>query len=91
MSVNTKLEVKNGVSFARDEEQAVQELYDLIYQPDAEVVIFFCSSKYDLDRMGNALKPDFHVLLSVVPRPAKSRRPAIMRAVSPASVSQQGR
>jgi len=59
MSVNTKLEVKNGVSFARDEEQAVQELYDLIYQPDAEVVIFFCSSKYDLDRMGNALKTRF--------------------------------
>ncbi len=63
MSVNTKLEVKNGISFAKDEEQAVQELYDLIYQPDAEVVIFFCSSKYDMDRMGNALKARFSCTL----------------------------
>lgn len=59
MAENTKFEVKNGVSFAKNEEQAVQELYDLIYQPDAEVVIFFCSSKYNLDRMGNALKARF--------------------------------
>ncbi|MBW2650001.1 MAG: FIST C-terminal domain-containing protein [Deltaproteobacteria bacterium] len=59
MSVNTKLEVKNGASFSKDEEQAVQELYDQIYQPDAEVVIFFCSSKYDLDKLGNALKTRF--------------------------------
>jgi len=59
MSVNTKLEVKNGASFSKDEEQAVQELYDLIYQPDAEVVIFFCSSKYDLNKLGNALKNRF--------------------------------
>lgn len=59
MSANTKLEVKNGISFARDEEQAVQELYDQIYQLEAEAVIFFCSSKYDLDKMGNALKNRF--------------------------------
>ena len=59
MPANSKFDVKNGVSFAKDEEQAVQELYDQIYQPDAEVVIFFCSSKYDLDRLGNALKTRF--------------------------------
>lgn len=59
MSANTKLEVRNGASFAKDEEQAVQELYDQIYQPEAEAVIFFCSSKYDLDRLGNALKNRF--------------------------------
>lgn len=59
MPVETKIEVKNGASFAKDEEQAVQELYDLIYQPDAEAVIFFCSSKCNLDRMGRALKARF--------------------------------
>ena len=59
MSENTTLKVKNGVSFAKDEMQAVQELYDQIYQPKAEVVIFFCSSKYDLDRLGNALNDQF--------------------------------
>lgn len=59
MSVNTKLNVKNGISFSKDEELAVQELYDQIYQPIAEVVIFFCSSKYDLDKLGSALKTRF--------------------------------
>ncbi len=59
MSTNSKLEVKNGVSFAKDEQLAVQELYDQIYQPEAEVVIFFCSSKYDLEKMGNALNETF--------------------------------
>jgi len=59
MSVNNKLKVKNGASFSKNEELAVQELYDQIYQPDAEVVIFFCSSNYDLDKLGKALKTRF--------------------------------
>jgi len=59
MSTKAKLEVKNGVSFAKDEKLAVQELYNQIYQPQAEVVIFFCSSKYDLEKMGKALKERF--------------------------------
>lgn len=59
MSVNNKLKVRNGASFSKNEELAVQELYDKIYQPDAEVVIFFCSSNYDLDKLGKALKTRF--------------------------------
>jgi len=59
MSVDKKFKVKNGASFSKNEELAVQELYDQIHQPDAEVVIFFCSSKYDLDKLGKALKTRF--------------------------------
>jgi len=63
MSVDKKLKVKNGASFSKNEELAVQELYDQIHQPDAEVVIFFCSSKYDLDKLGKALKTRFSCTL----------------------------
>ena len=59
MSAHSCLTVKNGVSFAKDEGQAVQELHDQIHQKDTEAVIFFCSSRYDLDRLGNALKKRF--------------------------------
>lgn len=59
MSSNSNFELKSGVSFARDEKQAVQELYSQIYQPDAEVVIFFCSSKYNSDILGAALRERF--------------------------------
>lgn len=59
MFTNSKLEVKHGVSFAKDEQLAVQELYDQINQPEAEVVIFFCSSKYDLKKMSKALNATF--------------------------------
>lgn len=59
MSAESKFEVKTGVSFARDEEQAVQELYSQIYQPDAEIVLFFCSSRYDTDSLSKALKTRF--------------------------------
>ncbi|MBN2126165.1 MAG: FIST C-terminal domain-containing protein [Deltaproteobacteria bacterium] len=59
MSENADLSVKRGISFAKDEEQAVRELYDEIYQPDAEVVIFFCSSRYDPDKLGNSIKGRF--------------------------------
>ncbi len=58
MSTNSH-EAKIGVSFAQDEEQAVQELFDQIYQPGMGAVIFFCSSKYELDRLGRALKARF--------------------------------
>jgi len=59
MSANSHFEVKTGISLAKDEERAVQELFDQIDQPNTEAVIFFCSSKYKLDRLGKALKARF--------------------------------
>ncbi len=60
MSANSRFKVKIGISFAKDEDRAVQELFDQIDQPDTEAVIFFCSSEYKLDRLGKALKARFH-------------------------------
>ena len=40
MSANSRFEVKTGISLAKDEEEAVQELFDQIDQPNAEAVIF---------------------------------------------------
>ncbi len=36
-------------SCAMDARQAVQEFYAAVEQPDMELVVFFCSSEYDLD------------------------------------------
>ncbi len=43
----------------RSEEEAVRDLFCQITQPDMEAVIFFCSSKYDLDKLGYELKSTF--------------------------------
>lgn len=55
----SKLSVKKGASFSSDPVQAVKELAQAIQQPDACVVIFFASSKYDLAALENALKNVF--------------------------------
>lgn len=36
-------------SYAAEAQQAVKEFHAAVAQPDAELVIFFCSSEYDLD------------------------------------------
>lgn len=41
--------IRLGQSCAAEARQAVQEFHAAVAQPDAELVIFFCSSKYDLD------------------------------------------
>ena len=54
-----RLSVKNGASSAQDAQHAVNELADQIQQPDTGIVIFFCSSQYDLPILGAALKERF--------------------------------
>lgn len=54
-----RLSIKKGWSFSTDERQAVTELAERIRQPDMNAVVFFCSSKYDLDRLGTELKNAF--------------------------------
>lgn len=59
MAQNSVLKVKIGKSSLPDEKQAVQDLFDQIAQPYMNAVIFFCSSKYNLDRLGQSLQEVF--------------------------------
>lgn len=56
MTVNA---VKNGISRHDDEVKAVEELAEQIHQHDSELVLFFTSTKYDLDRLGDAMSRTF--------------------------------
>lgn len=47
--MQTKNNIKKGQSVARDARAAVREFHALVIQPDMALVIFFCSSEYDLD------------------------------------------
>lgn len=51
--------IRTGHSFAKDPRIAAQELHAAIHQPNMELVVFFCSSHYDLDVLANALNALF--------------------------------
>jgi hypothetical protein len=51
--------VKLGQSVLPDPEAAVSALYEQIAQPDTQLVIFFCSSHYDLPALAIALDHQF--------------------------------
>ena len=53
------IEVKKGQSHSHDPAEAVRELRERIEQPDSALVAVFCSSKYDLDKLGGELKSAF--------------------------------
>jgi hypothetical protein len=59
MSQTERLKIKLGETSCRNEEEAVQELFSKVYQPDMEAVIFFCSSMYNLYKLGIELKKKF--------------------------------
>jgi hypothetical protein len=63
MTINERITAKIGSSTLKDEKAAVRELFDKINQKDMEVVIFFCSSKYNLDSLGRELKSVFPCML----------------------------
>lgn len=54
-----RLLVKKGASAALDARKAANDLAAQLQQPDACIVIFFCSSRYDLSALGAALKENF--------------------------------
>jgi len=56
MAESMRVTVKRGISQASDEQQAVAEFCAAIAQPDTVGTIFFCSSKYDLKRLGRELQ-----------------------------------
>jgi hypothetical protein len=59
MSQTERLKIKLGETSCPNEKEAVQELFSKVYQPDMEAVIFFCSSMYNLDKLGIELKKKF--------------------------------
>jgi hypothetical protein len=51
--------IRTGATVLSNEKDAVADLYGKIGQPDMHSVLFFCSSRYDLDRLGPELKRRF--------------------------------
>jgi hypothetical protein len=51
--------IKTGVSQKTDPAEAVQEIYEAIYQPDVSFAVFYCSPNYDLERLEKALADKF--------------------------------
>jgi hypothetical protein len=51
--------LRKGQSLASDPRQAVRELHQAIAQPDMALIIFFCSSHYDLDLFAAAINESF--------------------------------
>lgn len=51
--------IRRGYSLSADPVQAVRELHAAIHQPDAALVVFFCSTAYDLDRLGAEIATRF--------------------------------
>lgn len=55
----TGLQVKIGRSLKHDPIAAVKEVHDAVNQQDANLLLFFCSSKYDLDELGRRIDGSF--------------------------------
>ena len=60
-SKTNRRSVMRGFSSSPDEAVAVRELAEQINQPAMSAVIFFASSKYDLEKLGDELKQTFAV------------------------------
>ena len=59
IAAESRIKTKKGVSTSTDPEVAAQELYDAIYQPDADLHLFYCSPDYDLNGLEKALVSRF--------------------------------
>ncbi len=53
------MSIRSGHSLASDPRQAVLELHQAIAQPETSLVIFFCSSDYDLDILAAEINARF--------------------------------
>ncbi len=60
-TTQSKLSVKRGFSEEKDEQKAVREFRSQIQQPDISGIIFFASSKYDPEKLGEAMRGTFDV------------------------------
>jgi len=59
VTVHQDISIKKGFSQIKNEEDAVKDIFDQINQQEASAVVLFCSSKYDLARLGKAIKSTF--------------------------------
>lgn len=57
--MDEKRSIRNAQSRAADARQAVREFHGQVSQPDTELVIFFCSSKYDLGALADEMNKLF--------------------------------
>ena len=53
------LDILTGSSRSSDPKRAVQELYEQIYQPSPSLVLFYCSTSYDLPSIEKAFRDRF--------------------------------
>ncbi|MCP4410588.1 MAG: FIST domain containing protein [Gammaproteobacteria bacterium] len=59
LEAQSELQIRKGVSCTDDPAVAAAELFDALQQPDMELVLFYCSPKYDLTKLAAALKLHF--------------------------------
>src|ERR1039457_707896 len=55
-SMDAQTGIRRAQSCAADAREAVREFHAEIMQPDTSLVIFFCSSKYDLEVLADEMR-----------------------------------
>lgn len=63
--MSTEQIIRTGQSFAKDPHLAVKEFYDAVNQKDMALVIFFCSSHFDLNIIANEINSHFQNVIVV--------------------------
>lgn len=81
------MSIKTGHSLASDPRQAVLEMHQAIAQPETVLVIFFCSSDYDLDVLAAEINTRFADIPVIGATTAGEIGPAGYRAGSLVGVS----
>lgn len=57
--MSTQHSIRTGHSLAQDPHTAVKEFHAAVSQPDMELILFFCSSHYDLDVLAKEINSFF--------------------------------
>lgn len=57
--------ILKGQSFKKNEQEAVKEFHSMVFQPNMSLVLFFCSSHYDLDVLAKEINLLFPKVLIV--------------------------
>jgi hypothetical protein len=56
LALQDRATVRRGQSMAKDSRQAVREFHAAVWQENMALVVFFCSSTYDLEVLGDELR-----------------------------------
>ena len=57
--MNNIASIRTAQSSASDARQAVREFHEAVHQEDTALVVFFCSSRYDLDALADEMNRQF--------------------------------